>query len=108
MKATPIHIDYCAKLIFFDSEFTRRDYISVASHRNKLVEQYLGNLKAGCTSCSWSCNRCLVATVGMTVQYTVQIKSNRKQKSVYLCINLPNVLYILPEGIVHPKVKFLS
>lgn len=45
------------------------DMTSETNH-NKPVGQYPENVGADCTDCSWGCNRCPVATVGMTGQYT--------------------------------------
>lgn len=85
------------------TEFTVKHY-ACCSHHNRLAEQYPGNLRAGCTGCSLGCNRCLVATAGMTVQYTVQIKVT-KQKC--LCLYIFKIYFLL-KAIIHPKAKILS
>lgn len=76
------------------------DIMPVASHHSKLVEQFPGNLRAGCTGCSWGCNRCLVATVGMTVQYTVQIRVTGNI-SEFICVEIFKLFTLLKRDSPH-------
>ncbi len=91
----------CKMLAFFFT-LTEVKHNICCSHHNKLAEQYPGNVRVHCTGCSLGCNRCLVAIVGMTVQYTVQIKAT-KQKCLYIF-----KIYFLLKVIVHLEVKILS